>query len=235
MPRTFDAMLEVKTVSKRYVTPGGPVQILSEVNLSLEGGSAIAVMGPSGSGKSTLLYILGALEPPDTGSVTLDGRNPFVLGEREQAEYRNTLVGFVFQDHCLLPQCSVLENVLVPTLVAPPGDYKARALDLLERVGLSHRLNHLPGELSGGEKQRVAIARALIRDPLLLLCDEPTGNLDRDSAGTVASMLLDLHRARGNILVVVTHSLELATRMPVVYEIVDGRLKQSEVPHSPRA
>jgi lipoprotein-releasing system ATP-binding protein len=228
-------MLEVNSVSKQYATPAGPVRILADITVSVKRGSAIAVMGPSGSGKSTLLYTLGALEPPDSGTVTLEGQDPFVLGEEEQAAFRNEKIGFVFQDHCLLPQCSVLENVLVPSLVAPPGDYRTRALDLLDRVGLSHRLSHLPGELSGGEKQRVAIARALIRDPLLVLCDEPTGNLDRESAGTVASMLLELHRARGNILVMVTHSLELASRMPVVYQLGGGRLERSEVPHTPRA
>jgi lipoprotein-releasing system ATP-binding protein len=141
----------------------------------------------------------------------------------------------VFQDHCLLPQCSVLENVLVPTLVAPPGDNIARARKLLDRVGLSHRLNHLPGELSGGEKQRVAIARALIRDPLLLLCDEPTGNLDRDSANLVASLLLELHHGRAGILVVVTHSAELAMKMPETYQVSGGGLHRIEIPNAPQA
>ena len=225
-------MLEVNNVSKEYVTPAGPVHVLAGVTVTMNRGTAIAVMGPSGSGKSTLLYILGALEPPSTGTVTMDSQDPFQLAEREQAAFRNEKIGFVFQDHCLLPQCSVLENVLVPTLVAPPGDYKKRALELLDRVGLSHRLNHLPGELSGGEKQRVAIARALIRDPLLLLCDEPTGNLDWESASGVASMLLELHHDRKNILVVVTHSLELAEKMPLVYQIEGGRLNKREIPHS---
>jgi len=226
-------MLEVKNVSKHYAAPGGAVHILSEVTLSLPRGSAIAVMGPSGSGKSTLLYILGALEPPSSGVVTLDSQNPFLLAERAQAAFRNRKIGFVFQDHCLLPQCSVLENVLVPTLVTPPGDHEERARTLLDRVGLSHRLTHLPGELSGGEKQRVAIARALIRDPLLLLCDEPTGNLDRDSAGMVASLLLELHRECGGILVVVTHSQELAMKMSQVYRLSDGRLHRIDIPDAP--
>ncbi|MEK7406076.1 MAG: ABC transporter ATP-binding protein [Acidobacteriota bacterium] len=227
-------MLEVHKVSKHYAAPGGAVNILSEATLSLPRGSAIAIMGPSGSGKSTFLYILGALEPPSSGTVTLDSRNPFLLAEPAQAAFRNEKIGFVFQDHCLLPQCSVLENVLVPTLVAPPGEYNARARKLLDRVGLSHRLNHLPGELSGGEKQRVAIARALIRDPLLMLCDEPTGNLDRGSAGVVASLLLELHRDRAGILVVVTHSQELAMKMPEVYHLFGGRLRRIEVPNAPQ-
>jgi lipoprotein-releasing system ATP-binding protein len=227
-------MLEVKNVSKHYAAPGGAVHILSEVTLSLPRGSAIAVMGPSGSGKSTLLYILGALEPPSSGAVMLDSQNPFLLAERAQAAFRNRKIGFVFQDHCLLPQCSVLENVLVPTLVAPAGDHETCARKLLDRVGLSHRLNHLPGELSGGEKQRVAIARALIRDPLLVLCDEPTGNLDRDSAGMVASLLLELHRERAGILVVVTHSQELAMKMSQVYRLSDGRLHRIDIPDAPQ-
>jgi lipoprotein-releasing system ATP-binding protein len=189
-------------------------------------------MGPSGSGKSTLLYILGALEPPSAGTVTLDGQDPYTLGEAEQAAFRNRRIGFVFQDHSLLPQCSVLENVLTPTLVAPAGDGHKdkdvqRARELAAQVGLADRLDHRPGELSGGEKQRAAIARALVCDPVLLLCDEPTGNLDRTSAENVASLLLDLH-ARGNaVLVVVTHSAVLAERFPVHYEMNNGSLQRT--------
>jgi lipoprotein-releasing system ATP-binding protein len=209
-------VLDVKQVSKSYTTPRGPLEILSDVSLSLSRGDAVAIMGPSGSGKSTLLYILGALEPPTAGTVTLDGHNPFTLPEKQLAAFRNKEVGFVFQDHCLLPQCSVLENVLVPTLVAETrNDVGARARQLLERVGLRERMDHKPGELSGGEQQRVAIARALIREPLLLLCDEPTGNLDHHSAETVASMLLDLHHSQQTILVLVTHNPELAAKFPL--------------------
>ena len=228
-------MLELRNISKHYAAPGGDVHVLHDVTLSLTRGSAIAVMGPSGSGKSTLLYILGGLEPPSSGTVTLDSQDPFLLTEPAQAAFRNEKIGFVFQDHCLLPQCSVLENVLIPTLVAPTGGHEARARTLLDRVGLSHRLDHLPGELSGGEKQRVAIARALIRDPLLMLCDEPTGNLDRDSAGVVVSLLLELHCDRAGILVVVTHSQELALKMSEVYRLSDGRLHRIEVPDAPQA
>lgn len=183
-------------------------------------------MGPSGSGKSTLLYILGALEPPTSGSVTLEGRNPFELAEKELAAFRNKQVGFVFQDHCLLPQCTVLENVLTPTLVAAGKDsYLDRARRLLDQVGLSDRIEHRPGELSGGERQRVSIARALIREPALLLCDEPTGSLDRASAETVISLLLDLHRQQKTILVVVTHNAELAARFPQRFELRDLELR----------
>ena len=218
-------MLEVRQVSKSYSTPRGLLEILSGVSLSLSRGDAAAIMGPSGIGKSTLLYILGALEPPTSGTVTLDGRNPFELPERALAAFRNKQVGFVFQDHCLLPQCSVLENVLVPTLVAESRNgVEARAKQLLEQVGLKDRMDHRPGELSGGEQQRVAIARALIREPLLLLCDEPTGNLDHESGETVASILLDLHRSQRTILVVVTHNAELAARFPQRLALADRHL-----------
>jgi lipoprotein-releasing system ATP-binding protein len=170
---------------------------------------------------------LGALEPPTSGTVKLDGRNPFELPEKQLAAFRNRKVGFVFQDHCLLPQCSVLENVLVPTLVAESRNgSRDRAKALLEQVGLKDRIDHLPGELSGGEQQRVALARALIREPLLLLCDEPTGNLDRASAETVASMLLDLQRSRQSILIVVTHNPDLAAKFPVRLELAGKSLKK---------
>jgi lipoprotein-releasing system ATP-binding protein len=221
-------MLKVSNVFKSYPTPRGELQILSDVSLTLQRGDAVAIMGPSGSGKSTLLYILGALDRPTSGTVALDGQDPFTLGERQQAAFRNTHVGFVFQDHSLLPQCSVLENVLTPTLVASAsngaGEDDARARGILRQVGLGSRLDHRPGELSGGEKQRAAVARALIRNPSLLLCDEPTGNLDRASADAVASLLLELHAARQTILVVVTHSAALAERFPVRYDMGDGRL-----------
>ncbi len=220
-------MLEITRVSKSYPTPRGPLDVLLDVSLSLSRGDAVAIMGPSGSGKSTLLYILGALDPPTSGAVTLDGRNPFELPEKQLAAFRNKQVGFVFQDHCLLPQCSVLENVLVPTLVAESRNgVVGRARALLRQVGLQERIDHRPAELSGGEQQRVSLARALIREPLLLLCDEPTGNLDHDSAETVASMLLDLHRSRQTILVVVTHNPELAAKFPVRLELVDRRLRK---------
>jgi lipoprotein-releasing system ATP-binding protein len=217
-------------ISKSYPTPRGELQILKGISLSLDRGDAVAIMGPSGSGKSTLLYILGVLDAPTSGTLTLDGQDPFTLGEREQAAFRNRRIGFVFQDHSLLPQCSVLENVLAPTLVASASegaasDAPTRARELLGQVGLSDRLEHRPGELSGGEKQRAAIARALIREPQLVLCDEPTGNLDRTSADTVASLLIDLHRSRNTILVVVTHNQALAERFPVRYEMNGGTLQ----------
>ncbi len=220
-------MLAVSGVGKSYPSPLGDVPVLADVSLSLAPGDAVAVMGPSGSGKSTLLYILGALEPPTIGTVTLDGRNPFALTPKDLAAFRNQEIGFVFQDHCLLPQCNVLENVLVPTLVgqADSGiDTHARAL--VDQVGLGHRVTHLPGQLSGGEKQRVALARALVRRPRLLLCDEPTGNLDRASAETVASLLFELQKKQNAILIVVTHSTELAARFPTRFDLVDRKLQR---------
>jgi lipoprotein-releasing system ATP-binding protein len=200
--------------------------VLSNVSLSMAPGDAAAITGPSGSGKSTLLYVLGALEPPSEGTVTLGGRNPFALSARDLADFRYAEIGFVFLDHCMLPQCSVLENVLIPTLVDKTGstngnDETARAQALIEQVGLAGRIDHRPGELSGGEKQRVAIARALIRQPRLLLCDEPTGNLDQASASIVAELLLSLHRRLNNILIVVTHSAKLASDFPIRYELAD--------------
>ena len=222
-------MLKVSGVGKQYPTPHGPLVVLSDVTLTLSPGDAAAITGPSGSGKSTLLYMLGALEPPSQGEITLSGRNPYALSPADLADFRNSEIGFVFQDHCLLPQCTVLENVLVPTLVARKGESgdEQRALSCLEQVGLRERLDHRPGELSGGEKQRVAIARALVRQPRLVLCDEPTGNLDQASASTVASLLLDLHQRRQNILIVVTHSERLAAQFPIRFEIGEGRLRRA--------
>ena len=220
--------LIVREVSKSYTTPRGELPILEKVSLGLRRGDAAAIMGPSGSGKSTLLYTLGALEPPSSGTITLDGRDPFQLPAAALAAFRNEAVGFVFQDHCLLPQCTVLENVLVPTLVASSGNGDGeRARRLIEQVGLGARIDHRPGELSGGERQRVAVARALVRQPRLLLCDEPTGNLDRASAEQVASLLLDLHREQQGILIVVTHSAQLADRFPIRFELVDRQLQRS--------
>ena len=222
-------MLEVENVSKEYSTPAGPLRIVSDVSLSLPLGSAVSIMGPSGSGKSTLLYLVGALEPPSRGTITLNGQNPFLLNPKQLASFRNQQIGFVFQDHCLLPQCSVIENVLTPTLVSTKNgdapDQFRRAAELLEHVGLAERLDHRPAQLSGGEKQRVALARALIMKPKLLLCDEPTGNLDQKSAQVVADLLIDIHRGAETILIVVTHSSELAARFPQRFELRNQHLE----------
>jgi lipoprotein-releasing system ATP-binding protein len=221
-------VLEVTDLVKEYPAPRGALRVLNGVSFSMAPGDAAAIMGPSGSGKSSLLYILGGLEPPTSGTITLDGRNPFQLSATELAAFRNTAIGFVFQDHCLLPQCTVLENVLIPTLVAP-GDAKAdqRARQLVEQVGLADRIDHRPAQLSGGERQRVAIARALVRGPRLLLCDEPTGNLDRAAAENVAEVLLALHRLKQTILIVVTHSAQLAEKLPVRFELLDSKLQRA--------
>jgi lipoprotein-releasing system ATP-binding protein len=217
-------MLQARALVKEYPASG---RILDGVDLTLEPGDAAAIMGPSGSGKSTLLHILGALDRPTSGTVSLNGSDIAALAEREQAAFRNAHIGFVFQDHALLPQCTVLENVLVPTLVANKTDRTPRARALLEAVGLAHRMDHKPAQLSGGERQRTAIARALILDPALLLCDEPTGNLDRATAATVAALLLELHRERESILVAVTHSAEFAAHFLARYELVNGRLQRT--------
>jgi lipoprotein-releasing system ATP-binding protein len=219
-------VLDVVGVSKHYPDPAGQIVVLSGIDLRLNTGESLSIVGPSGSGKSTLLHILGALDPPSAGTVRLNGVDPYTLGDRSLAAFRNRQVGFVFQDHHLLPQCSVLENVLIPTLVADgtASAFRTRALDLLEQVGLRHRLHHRPGELSGGEKQRVSIARALVCQPQLVLCDEPTGNLDHEATDAVAGLLLDLHRSQRTILVVVTHNLDLAQRFAATYRLSDARL-----------
>jgi lipoprotein-releasing system ATP-binding protein len=219
-------MLILSSVSKRYEGRGG-LSILENVDLRLDRGQSVAIMGPSGSGKSTLLYLIGALDPPSAGTVTIDDVDPYRLSEKAQAEFRSAKIGFVFQDHLLLPQLSALDNVLVPTVVATsaPGDVRRRAKDLLVEVGLGDRLEHRPSELSGGERQRVAIARALVLEPALVLCDEPTGNLDRGSADAVADLLGALHARRQSMLVVVTHSPVLAARFERRFDLVDRRLQ----------
>jgi lipoprotein-releasing system ATP-binding protein len=224
---TEPAKLRVTDLRKTYPSPGGDLHVLDGVTLDLDPGGSLAIMGPSGSGKSTLLHILGALDVPTGGRVELGGIDPFSLGPSAIAAFRNRSVGFVFQDHYLLPQLTVLENVLVPTLVADGAlaAPEAWARELLERVGLSPRAGHRPAELSGGERQRAAIARALVNRPALLLCDEPTGNLDADSARAVSGLFLDLHRELRNILIVVTHSPELASCFQEIRDLRRGRLE----------
>jgi lipoprotein-releasing system ATP-binding protein len=218
--------VQVSNLCKDYPTRSGPLHVLRDISFTLSGGEALAVMGPSGSGKSTLLHLLGTLDRPTSGRIQLDDVDPFTLTERDLADFRNRHIGFVFQDHYLLPQCSVLENVLIPTLAATDSKQAAEpwARELLTRVGLAERLDHLPSELSGGERQRVAIARALVRHPAILLADEPTGNLDRRTAVSVGQLLLELHRQEQTVLVVVTHSTELARTLPRQMEMVDGTI-----------
>ncbi len=220
-------MLNVSRLSKHYDTPRGPLAILEDLSFALEPGEALAVMGPSGCGKSTLLYMLGGLEPPSAGTITVNGQDPYAMNEADQAAFRNATIGFVFQDHLLLPQLSALDNVLVPALVSArhePDDVRRRATELLRDVGLADRVAHRPGELSGGERQRVAIARALLLRPALLLCDEPTGNLDRASAESVADLLVSLHERQRTMLVAVTHSPAFAGRFGRRAELSDRRL-----------
>jgi lipoprotein-releasing system ATP-binding protein len=217
-------MLHLDAISKSYATRAEPLVILRDVTLSLSIGESLAVMGPSGSGKSTLLNIIGTLEPPSEGRVVIDGVDPFSLSDHELSRFRNRRLGFVFQEHHLLPQCTVLENVLIPTLVARQPETATRAHELLSRVGLDGRLDHFPSELSGGERQRTAIARALINRPGLVLADEPTGNLDAASASQVGDLLAEIVSNDGVALVVVTHNRALSRRFDRVLELQEGRL-----------
>jgi lipoprotein-releasing system ATP-binding protein len=226
-------LLQLQNVSKRFDSPesGEHLEVLRGINLELARGASLAIVGPSGSGKSTLLNIIGTLDRPSSGNVVLSGRNLSSLNDEELAAVRNEKIGFVFQSHYLLPQCSVLENVLVPT-VPQKGrrNDKAvveRAKELLTRVGLAGRTNHRPGQLSGGERQRVAVVRALINEPEFLLADEPTGALDAASAAELARLLLEVNRQDGVALIVVTHALDLARQMQRVYELRQGELRIS--------
>jgi ABC-type lipoprotein export system ATPase subunit len=223
-------LLRLSRITKSYPAAAGGEQltILREVNLELNAGETVAIVGPSGSGKSTLLNIIGTLDRPTSGSVFLEDRDLSQLDDLGLAEVRNAKIGFIFQAHHLLPQCSVLENTLIPTLVTKDREIREsapeRAKHLLSRVGLGGRLDHRPGQLSGGERQRVAVVRALINRPRLLLADEPTGALDQASAQNLAQLLIELNREEKVTLIVVTHALELARRMNRVFELANGML-----------
>ncbi len=219
-------MLQADGIGMQYETPTDPLVVLRDVRLRLADGESASITGPSGSGKSTLLNILGSLEPPTSGSVIIDGCDPYALTAPELALFRNRHVGFVFQDHHLLPQCTVLENVLLPALAdkrSGSGRIQ-RARMLLDRVGMAERLSHRPSEISGGERQRVALARALINEPALILADEPTGSLDRSTSEDVADLLWELHSEEGRILIVVTHNETLAARTGRRFDLKDGAL-----------
>ena len=219
-------LLELRAVSKSYPGPT-PVPVLRGTQLTVASGESVAIVGPSGSGKSTLLNLLGTLDTPDSGSVWFEGRDLTRLTSKELATLRNRRIGFIFQNHHLLPQCTVLENVLIPTLAEQrraPEEAVARAKQLLDRVGLGHRIDHTPGRLSGGERQRTAVVRALINEPVLLLADEPTGALDRASAGEITRLLTELNLKDRLTLIVVTHSAELAGLMGRAVELRDGQL-----------
>ncbi|QDU40344.1 Lipoprotein-releasing system ATP-binding protein LolD [Maioricimonas rarisocia] len=221
------ADLQIRQITKRFSGTAGMLDVLNGVDLDMAPGDAVAVTGPSGSGKSTLLYIVGLLDDPTTGTITITGEEPLKFDTAGQSRFRNRQIGFVFQDHHLLPQLTVLENVLIPTLPlgGADADAETRARQLLERVGLQRRVDHRPAQISGGERQRVAVCRALINQPKLLLADEPTGNLDRKTADAVGSLLLEIAAEQQTMLICVTHSLELAERFPRHYELVDGRLE----------
>lgn len=222
-------MLELVAIHKEHPTRTEPLVVLSDITLSVSTGESVAIMGPSGSGKSTLLNIIGTLDKPTGGQMTIDGVSPLELGDRELARFRNRSIGFVFQDHHLLPQLSALENVILPSLAfssASSAEVMARAEELLDRVGLTDRVDHVPAELSGGERQRVAIARALIHQPKLLLTDEPTGNLDRASAQAVTDLLFELQADSNCTMLVVTHSPPLARRCARQFELCDGQVMQ---------
>jgi lipoprotein-releasing system ATP-binding protein len=220
--------LSVEHVSKHFGDVNRPIFVLRNVSLQLSAGQNAAILGPSGSGKSTLLQIVGTLDSPSSGSISLLGQQPHKLDEASLARFRNRHLGFMFQDHYLLPQLTVLENVLIPALAEgrPSAELVKRAQDLLCRVGLGERLDHRPAELSGGERQRAGVARALLLKPALVLADEPTGNLDRSSAQAVASLLVELQQQENAMLLVVTHSLDLAAKMQRRYELNDGKLQE---------
>lgn len=223
-------MIDVRQLSKTYETPGETIQVLDRLDLTLAAGETAAIVGPSGSGKSTLLNLLGALDRPTSGTITIGDQDISTLSEKQAAAFRNHSLGFIFQQQHLLPQLNVLENVLVPRLAGDwqesAADTEKRALQLLETVGLSDRLHHLPWQLSGGEKLRTAVARALINRPKLILADEPTGSLDPASTDTIADLLLALNRDQGVTLIVVTHNVALAKRMGKTFELRNGKLNE---------
>ena len=222
---TKPALLELQKVTKEYDSFPNPTPVLKGIDLCLEPGASVAVVGPSGCGKSTLLNLIGALDRPTAGSITFEGEDLLELKGAELARFRNQRVGFVFQLHHLLPQCSVLENVLIPTLVnKKTAPAKERAMHLLARAGLSERMGYRPGRLSGGERQRAAVVRALINGPRLLLADEPTGSLNEEGAERLARLLLEMNREEGMALLVVTHSMHIAELMDRVLELRDGVL-----------
>jgi len=212
---------------KVYQTPSEDIVVLDGVSFSLQAGENMAIVGPSGAGKSTLLQILGALDSPTDGTVLVGGADPFTMNENQQARFRNERIGFIFQDHHLLPQWNVLENTLLPALAtgSPSSEVRDRAVRLLERVGLQHRMTHLPSQLSGGERERVAVARSLLLKPMVVLADEPTGNLDRQSAENVSQLLLEVPKEENTVLIVVTHSSTLASKMQRCFELNLGRLQ----------
>ena len=225
-------MIEVSNLSKSFPSPDGEeiVHIFNEVNFAVEEGCSVSIVGPSGSGKSTLLNVIGLLDKPTKGKVVVDRKDHSSLSEMQVSEYRNQTVGFVFQSHHLLPSCTVLENVMLPGLAgfkkSEGQDIAGRAEQLLNEVGLVHRKNHLPSQISGGERQRVAVVRALINQPSVLLADEPTGALDRNNSDHLMDLLEQLNTEKHLTLVMVTHSLDCAKRMKESYHLNEGTLEK---------
>ncbi len=224
-------LLELKNITKKYETPSGEghTSVLEDISIRIDSGESVAVVGPSGSGKSTLLNIMGILDKPSSGEVIFQGKNLSEYGDAELSRIRNREIGFVFQLHHLLPQCTALENVLIPTipLGSKKGDVEAinRAKKLLGRVGLGSRMDHFPAQLSGGEMQRVAVVRALINGPKLVLADEPTGSLDRESSENLGRLLVEMNKEEGAALITVTHSVDFARLMEKVFRLQDGVLE----------
>ncbi|MFC4405220.1 ABC transporter ATP-binding protein [Haloarchaeobius iranensis] len=222
------AAVSLETVTKTYMV-GEPVHALDGVDLEIPRGSYVAVMGPSGSGKSTLMNVIGCLDTPTKGTVYLDGEEVTTMSDRERTRIRGEEVGFVFQTFNLMPRLTAVENVALPLVFRgiPVGERRERATELLERVGLGDRLDHVPNELSGGQRQRVAIARALVNDPALILADEPTGNLDTETGENIMSLFEELH-AEGNTVVMVTHERPVAEHAERVVHLLDGRIERIE-------
>ena len=221
-------MLELKKITKTYPAPDGTheLRVLTDINLSVTAGETVAIVGPSGSGKSTLLNLIGTLDTPTAGEIHFNGQDLTALNEKQLAVFRNKHIGFVFQQHHLLPQCTVLENVLLPTLVSKESGQEEHAQQLLEQVGLSGHLGHLPAHLSGGEQQRVAVVRALINQPELVLADEPTGSLDKKNSEALGELLVSLNTQRKTTLIIVTHSSEMVARMCTTYHLNNGYLEK---------
>jgi len=222
-------MLEIKSLTKSFQSGSGARRIiLDELNLSVQDGESVAIVGPSGSGKTTLLNMLGALDRPDGGDVLLNGESVFSKNEKQLAEFRNRSIGFVFQLHHLLPQLNLLENILLPVVAqqfAVDSASRKRAEELTQKLGIAELQNQRPGQLSGGECQRTAVARALINQPKILLADEPTGALDQQSSNQLADLLLQLNREENTSLIVVTHSMTLASKMDKIYQLENGKLQ----------
>ncbi|MGB3049688.1 MAG: ABC transporter ATP-binding protein [Polyangiales bacterium] len=228
-----DPLVSVQNVTKTFEHEGRSLEVLKGIDLDIGSGEMVTIVGPSGAGKSTLLHLIGTLDLPTEGRILYGGRDVTRLGSSDLAEFRNRSIGFVFQFHHLLPEFTALENVMIPGLIQGRRRFETRAKQLLDEVGLSERLTHRPGELSGGEQQRVALARALLMEPKLVLADEPTGNLDSQTSASVHSLFFDLNRRHGITFLIVTHSRDFADMMPRRVSMKDGRIDSDELRAQP--